>query len=180
MKWSKYCHLYRNKCSPNQCCDHQGSCVATWSWKNAEHLSSFWTFWTFWTFRLCSERSGLRVECCFLSLSLTKHPSCFLCLPVDHPPMEPSQFVSVVPKYPDKMGFDEVGKVSVCVCVSRAPVHMHMSCFYVLEHKPEPMSERQPDGPGCRKDTEVLERVFCFCCASVHLSSKRSIIIKRH
>lgn len=31
--------------------------------------------------------------------------------------MEPSQFVSVVPKYPDKMGFDEVGKVSMCVQV---------------------------------------------------------------
>ncbi|KAK1329292.1 hypothetical protein QTO34_011473 [Cnephaeus nilssonii] len=26
---------------------------------------------------------------------------------IDRPPMEPSQFVSVVPKYPDKMGFDE-------------------------------------------------------------------------
>lgn len=41
--------------------------------------------------------------------------------------MEPSQFVSVVPKYPDKMGFDEVGKVSMCVCMC---VQV-LTCLYV-------------------------------------------------
>lgn len=54
---------------------------------------------------------------------------CFSCLPVDHPPMEPSQFVSVVPKYPDKMGFNEVGKVSVCMCTC-APVYIMLICLY--------------------------------------------------
>lgn len=54
--------------------------------------------------------------------ALTKPSACFLCLPVDRPPMEPSQFVSVVPKHPDKMGFDEVGKAHVCKCVT---------CLYV-------------------------------------------------
>ena len=65
--------------------------------------------------------------CCSLKLSLTKHSACFLCLPVDGPPMEPSQFVSVVPKYPDKMGFDEVGKVSVFVCTCIHRVYMFIS-----------------------------------------------------
>uniref|UniRef100_A0A671G9A8 Collagen beta(1-O)galactosyltransferase 2 n=1 Tax=Rhinolophus ferrumequinum TaxID=59479 RepID=A0A671G9A8_RHIFE len=32
---------------------------------------------------------------------------------VDRPPMEPSQFVSVVPKYPDKMGFDEIFMINL-------------------------------------------------------------------
>ncbi|XP_052593146.1 procollagen galactosyltransferase 2 isoform X3 [Peromyscus californicus insignis] len=32
---------------------------------------------------------------------------------VDNPPMEPSQFVSVVPKYPDKMGFDEIFMINL-------------------------------------------------------------------
>ncbi|XP_022449053.1 procollagen galactosyltransferase 2 isoform X2 [Delphinapterus leucas] len=32
---------------------------------------------------------------------------------VDHPPMEPSQFVSVVPKYPDKMGFNEIFMINL-------------------------------------------------------------------
>nr|XP_035932626.1 procollagen galactosyltransferase 2 isoform X2 [Halichoerus grypus] len=32
---------------------------------------------------------------------------------VDGPPMEPSQFVSVVPKYPDKMGFDEIFMINL-------------------------------------------------------------------
>ena len=31
------------------------------------------------------------------------------CPPVKHPPSEPSQFISVPTKTPDKMGFDEVG-----------------------------------------------------------------------
>lgn len=68
------------------------------------------------------------MEFCSLSLTLTKHSVCFLCLPVDGPPMEPSQFVSVVPKYPDKMGFDEVGKVSVC---ARAHVCIYVACLRV-------------------------------------------------
>ncbi|XP_030876456.1 procollagen galactosyltransferase 2 [Leptonychotes weddellii] len=33
--------------------------------------------------------------------------------PFDGPPMEPSQFVSVVPKYPDKMGFDEIFMINL-------------------------------------------------------------------
>lgn len=32
-----------------------------------------------------------------------------LCPAVKHSPAEPSRFVSVLPKMPDKMGFDEVG-----------------------------------------------------------------------
>nr|XP_017821500.3 procollagen galactosyltransferase 2 isoform X3 [Callithrix jacchus] len=32
---------------------------------------------------------------------------------VDRPPMEPSQYVSVVPKYPDKMGFDEIFMINL-------------------------------------------------------------------
>ncbi|XP_064450292.1 procollagen galactosyltransferase 2 isoform X2 [Mirounga angustirostris] len=32
---------------------------------------------------------------------------------VDGPPMEPSQFVSAVPKYPDKMGFDEIFMINL-------------------------------------------------------------------
>ncbi|XP_060053804.1 procollagen galactosyltransferase 2 [Erinaceus europaeus] len=32
---------------------------------------------------------------------------------IDRPPMEPSQFVSVVPKYPDKMGFDEIFMINL-------------------------------------------------------------------
>ncbi|KAM7053793.1 procollagen galactosyltransferase 2 isoform 2-T3 [Molossus nigricans] len=32
---------------------------------------------------------------------------------VDRPPMEPSQFVSLVPKYPDKMGFDEIFMINL-------------------------------------------------------------------
>uniref|UniRef100_A0A9L0RMY4 Collagen beta(1-O)galactosyltransferase 2 n=2 Tax=Equus TaxID=9789 RepID=A0A9L0RMY4_HORSE len=32
---------------------------------------------------------------------------------IDGPPMEPSQFVSVVPKYPDKMGFDEIFMINL-------------------------------------------------------------------
>lgn len=43
--------------------------------------------------------------------------------------MEPSQFVSVVPKYPDKMGFDEVGEVSVCVR-TRSRVCMCAACLH--------------------------------------------------
>lgn len=31
------------------------------------------------------------------------------CPPVKHPPSEPSRFISVPTKTPDKMGFDEVG-----------------------------------------------------------------------
>lgn len=68
------------------------------------------------------------MQFCSLTLSLTKHSAYFLCLPVDGPPMEPSQFVSVVPKYPDKMGFDEVGKVSMCVCAHC----MRAACLYVF------------------------------------------------
>lgn len=87
--------------------------------------------------------------CCSLKLSLTKHSACFLCLPVDGPPMEPSQFVSVVPKYPDKMGFDEVGKVSVfvgtCMC---AHVYIMLICL-CQNNKPGHMSESQPDQLGC-------------------------------
>ncbi|XP_012584375.1 PREDICTED: procollagen galactosyltransferase 2 [Condylura cristata] len=32
---------------------------------------------------------------------------------IDRPPMEPSQFVSVLPKYPDKMGFDEIFMINL-------------------------------------------------------------------
>lgn len=67
---------------------------------------------------------------------------CFLSLPVDRPPMEPSQFVSVVPKYPDKMGFDEVGKVHTCACMWHA-------CTFILEHKPDDTLESLQDRPGC-------------------------------
>lgn len=56
--------------------------------------------------------------------------ACFLCLPVDHPPMEPSQFVSVVPKYPDKMGFDEVGMVCVHVHTCTRAQHAYV---FILE-----------------------------------------------
>ncbi|XP_040851818.1 procollagen galactosyltransferase 2-like [Ochotona curzoniae] len=37
----------------------------------------------------------------------------FNCSPVDRPPMEPSQFVSVAPRYPDKMGFDEIFMINL-------------------------------------------------------------------
>lgn len=101
---------------------HQGSYVATQSWRTAGQLSPAWTS------RLCSQTPGVWMESSSLSLSLTKPSVCFLCLPVDGPPMEPSQFVSVVPKYPDKMGFDEVGKVSVCAC---ARMCMYVACLHV-------------------------------------------------
>lgn len=87
----------------------------------------------------------MRMEFWFLTLSLTKHSACFLCLPVDRPPMEPSKYVSLVPKYPDKMGFDEVGKVSICVCTC-----MRVQAYvFILEHKPELVSESQQDWLGC-------------------------------
>lgn len=34
-------------------------------------------------------------------------------LSVDRPPIEPSQYVSVPPKHPDKMGFDEVRNLTL-------------------------------------------------------------------
>lgn len=37
-------------------------------------------------------------------------PSASFCPAVKHPPAEPSRFVSVPAKMPDKMGFDEVGR----------------------------------------------------------------------
>lgn len=41
-------------------------------------------------------------------------------LSVDRPPIEPSQYVSVPPKRPDKMGFDEVRNL---FCCHRFPIH---------------------------------------------------------
>lgn len=41
-------------------------------------------------------------------------------LSVDRPPIEPSQYVSVPPKHPDKMGFDEVRNLFCCHCF---PIH---------------------------------------------------------
>lgn len=38
------------------------------------------------------------------------------CLSVDRPPIEPSQYVSLPPKNPDKMGFDEVRTLFCCYC----------------------------------------------------------------
>lgn len=104
----------------------------------------------------------LRMGCCSLQLSLTKHSACFLCLPVDGPPMEPSQFVSVVPKYPDKMGFDEVGKVSVSVCTCMcAHVHVVFICLY-QNNKPGHMSE---SARAAWLPKRNLEKVLSFCCA---------------
>lgn len=37
-------------------------------------------------------------------------PLASLCPTVKHPPVEPSRFISVPTKMPDKMGFDEVGQ----------------------------------------------------------------------
>ena len=79
--------------------------------------------------------------------------------------MEPSQFVSVVPKYPDKMGFDEVGKVSVFVCTCIC-AHVYIMLIYLYQNnKLGHMSKSQPDQLGCWKETEVLEKVLSFCCA---------------
>lgn len=36
-------------------------------------------------------------------------------LSVDRPPVEPSQYISVPPKHPDKMGFDEVRSLFCCL-----------------------------------------------------------------
>lgn len=44
----------------------------------------------------------------------------FYSLTVDRPPIEPSQYVSVPPKHPDKMGFDEVRILICCPCL---PIH---------------------------------------------------------
>lgn len=44
----------------------------------------------------------------------------FYSLTVDCPPIEPSQYVSVPPKHPDKMGFDEVRILICCPCL---PIH---------------------------------------------------------
>lgn len=74
--------------------------------------------------------------------------------------MEPSQFVSVVPKYPDKMGFDEVGKVSVlvstCMCEH---VYIMFVCLY-QNNKPGHMSKSQPNQVGCWKETWKRFSVF--------------------
>lgn len=116
--------------------------MATQSWRSAEQRSATQS-WGSAERRPspgrpgCVPRDRLGGWNAVLCRSLTKRSACFLCLPVDHPPMEPSQFVSVVPKYPDKMGFDEVGKVFMCVCVHGTYVQAcikHASVF-IPKHK---------------------------------------------
>lgn len=82
--------------------------------------------------------------------------------------MEPSQFVSVVPKYPDKMGFDEVGKVSVCVrtCVQACNLFV---CLYRRIGLSIGLGANEM-GLAAEKALRSWEKLLTFCCASVFLS----------
>lgn len=54
-------------------------------------------------------------------------------LSVDRPPIEPSQYVSVPLKNPDKMGFDEVRNLFCCHCLV-------FSCYLLLRGPGSPCS----------------------------------------
>uniref|UniRef100_G1TBE9 Uncharacterized protein n=1 Tax=Oryctolagus cuniculus TaxID=9986 RepID=G1TBE9_RABIT len=89
------------------------------------HPDYTWTFDDIIVFAFSSRQAGVQMYLCnrehygYLPIPLKPHQTLQededdlvhvqIEAMIDGPPMEPSQFVSVVPRHPDKMGFDEVG-----------------------------------------------------------------------
>ncbi|XP_006048714.2 procollagen galactosyltransferase 2 [Bubalus bubalis] len=93
------------------------------------HQDYTWTFDDIIVFAFSSRQAGIQMYLCnrehygYLPIPLKPHQTLEedvenlihvqIEAMIDGPPMEPSQFVSVVPKYPDKMGFDEIFMINL-------------------------------------------------------------------
>ncbi|XP_012495450.1 PREDICTED: procollagen galactosyltransferase 2 [Propithecus coquereli] len=93
------------------------------------HQDFAWTFDDIIVFAFSSRQAGIQMHLCnrehygYLPIPLKPHQTLQEDIEnlihvqieamIDHPPMEPSQFVSTVPKYPDKMGFDEIFMINL-------------------------------------------------------------------
>ncbi|XP_031291463.1 procollagen galactosyltransferase 2 isoform X1 [Camelus dromedarius] len=93
------------------------------------HQDYTWAFDDIMVFAFSSRQAGIQMYLCnrehygYLPIPLKPHQTLqedvenFVHVQteamIDGPPMEPSQFVSVVPKYPDKMGFDEIFMINL-------------------------------------------------------------------
>ncbi|CAO2637217.1 Procollagen galactosyltransferase 2 [Lemmus lemmus] len=93
------------------------------------HQDYTWTFDDIIVFAFSSRQAGIQMYLCnkehygYLPIPLKPHQTLQEDIEnlihvqieamIDRPPMEPSQFVSVVPKYPDKMGFDEIFMINL-------------------------------------------------------------------
>ncbi|XP_004646661.1 procollagen galactosyltransferase 2 [Octodon degus] len=93
------------------------------------HQDYTWTFDDIIVFAFSSRQAGIQMYLCnrqhygYLPIPLKPHQTLQEDIDnlihvqieamIDRPPMEPSQFVSVAPKYPDKMGFDEIFMINL-------------------------------------------------------------------
>ncbi|XP_027469517.1 procollagen galactosyltransferase 2 [Zalophus californianus] len=93
------------------------------------HQDYTWTFDDIIVFAFSSRQAGIQMYLCnrehygYLPIPLKPHQTLQEDIEnlihvqieamIDGPPVEPSQFVSVVPKYPDKMGFDEIFMINL-------------------------------------------------------------------
>eukprot|EP00071_Canis_lupus_P043854 XP_022277411.1 procollagen galactosyltransferase 2 [Canis lupus familiaris] len=93
------------------------------------HQDYTWTFDDIIVFAFSSRQAGIQMYLCnrehygYLPIPLKPHQTLqedienFIHVQIeamiDGPPVEPSQFVSSVPKYPDKMGFDEIFMINL-------------------------------------------------------------------
>ncbi|XP_004862858.1 procollagen galactosyltransferase 2 isoform X2 [Heterocephalus glaber] len=93
------------------------------------HQDYTWTFDDIIVFAFSSRQAGIQMYLCnrqhygYLPIPLKPHQTLQEDIEnlihvqieamIDRPPIEPSQFVSVVPKYPDKMGFDEIFMINL-------------------------------------------------------------------
>ncbi|GAB1285537.1 Procollagen galactosyltransferase 2 [Apodemus speciosus] len=93
------------------------------------HQDYTWTFDDIIVFAFSSRQAGIQMYLCnkehygYLPIPLKPHQTLQEDIEslihvqieamIDRPPMEPSRFVSVVPKYPDKMGFDEIFMINL-------------------------------------------------------------------
>ncbi|XP_055963968.1 procollagen galactosyltransferase 2 [Sorex fumeus] len=93
------------------------------------HLDYTWAFDDIMVFAFSSRQAGIQMYLCnqehfgYLPIPLKPHQTLQEDLDslihvrieamIDHPPMEPSQFVSETPKTPDKMGFDEIFMINL-------------------------------------------------------------------
>nr|XP_051697508.1 procollagen galactosyltransferase 2 isoform X6 [Oryctolagus cuniculus] len=93
------------------------------------HPDYTWTFDDIIVFAFSSRQAGVQMYLCnrehygYLPIPLKPHQTLQededdlvhvqIEAMIDGPPMEPSQFVSVVPRHPDKMGFDEIFMINL-------------------------------------------------------------------
>uniref|UniRef100_A0A2K6C7V5 Collagen beta(1-O)galactosyltransferase 2 n=1 Tax=Macaca nemestrina TaxID=9545 RepID=A0A2K6C7V5_MACNE len=93
------------------------------------HQDYTWTFDDIIVFAFSSRQAGIQMYLCnrehygYLPIPLKSHQTLQEDIEnlihvqieamIDRPPMEPSKYVSLVPKYPDKMGFDEIFMINL-------------------------------------------------------------------